>query len=167
MLPIHAPIVMLFDYNQIIPGRLWVGAFVRPEDAKQLQRMGITIVVSLQSDQDFKQNGISLKKLLRALEDANIDLRRVPVEDFDKRGLAGKLPACIAEIEAALAPGWAKVYVHCSAGINRSPTAAAAYLMKSRGLSAQEAHDYLVERRDCNPYLDVLEEYETELSREK
>jgi hypothetical protein len=34
-------------------------------------------------------------------------------------------------------------------------------------LSAQEAHDYLVERRECDPYLDVLEEYEAKLSRSR
>jgi protein-tyrosine phosphatase len=84
--------------------------------------MGITVVVSLQSDQDLKRNGISLKKLLKALTEANIDLRRVPVQDFSKEDSVTHLPACVAEIEAALAPGWAKAYVHCTGGINRSPT---------------------------------------------
>jgi protein-tyrosine phosphatase len=151
---------MLFDYNQIIPGRLWVGSFVRPEDANQLRRMGITVVISLQNDDDLKVYGISLKKLIKSLSEANIDLCRVPVQDFNKEVLALHLPECVAAIEAVLVPGWAKAYVHCSGGINRSPTAAAAYLIKTRGLSAQEAYDYLVERRDCSPHLDLLVEYE-------
>jgi protein-tyrosine phosphatase len=155
---------MLFDYNQIIPGRLWVGSSVRPEDAKQLRRMGITIVVSLQSSDDLKAARISLKKLVHALSEANIDLRRVPVGDFSKEDLIRRLPRCVAEIEAALAPGWAKAYVHCTAGINRSPTAAAAYLIKSRGMSAGEAWEYVTSKRDCSPYLDVLEKYQASLS---
>jgi protein-tyrosine phosphatase len=154
---------MLFDYNQIIPDRLWVGAFVHPEDAGQLRRMGITHVVSLQSDQDLKRNGVSLKKLIKSLTEANIDFFRVPLQDFDKSELARRLPECVAAIEAALAPGWAKAYVHCTAGINRSPTAAAAYLIKTGGISARQAYEMLVEKRDCSPYLDVLEEYCTKL----
>jgi len=158
---------MLFDYNQIIPGRLWVGSFVRPEDAKQLRRMGITIVVSLQSNEDLKERHVSLKKLIHALSEANIDLRRVPVRDFSKEDLARQLPKCVAELEAALAPGWAKAYVHCTAGINRSPTVAAAYLIKSRGLSAREACEHVAAKRDCSPYLDVLEKYQTTLSNDE
>ncbi len=151
---------MLTDYKQIIEDRLWVGCHVRPEDAKQLRRMGITIVVNLQSDEDFKQYGISLKKLEDALEDANIDLRRVPVKDFDPDDLERQLSGCVAEVEAALRPASAKVYVHCTAGINRSPTVAAAYLMKTRGMTAREAFDFVVERRDCSPDFEVLQRYE-------
>jgi protein-tyrosine phosphatase len=158
---------MLFDYNQIIPGRLWVGTSIVPGDAKQLRRMGITIVVSLQSDHDLEERHISLKKLVKALSDANIDLSRVPVRDFSKRDLALRLPKCVAEVEAALAPGWAKVYLHCTAGINRSPTVAAAYLVKSRGMSAREACEYVAAKRDCSPYLDVLEQYKASLSNDE
>lgn len=150
---------MLFDYNQILPDRLWVGSYPRPEDAKQLRRMGITVVVSLQTDRDLKQCRISLKKLIHSLSDANIDLRRAPVEDFSKEALAAHLPACVAEVEAALAPGWARAYLHCTGGINRSPTVAAAYLIKTAGMSANQAYEYLLAKRESQPYLDVLEEY--------
>jgi len=154
---------MLADYNQIIPERLWVGSFIQTSDARQLQRMGITVVISLQTDKDLKQNRIPLAKLVESLEDANIDLRRVPVEDFNREDLALQLPKCVSEIEAALAQGWAKVYLHCTAGMLRSPTAAAAYLIKAYCMPAQQAHDVLVEKRDCNPDLQLLEEYENSL----
>jgi protein-tyrosine phosphatase len=154
---------MLFDYNEIIPGRLWVGCFLRPGDAKQLGRMGITVAICLQTDQDFKRNHVSFKHLHAALTDTNIDLSRISIQDFNKEDLLKQLPACVAEVEDSLARGWAKAYLYCTAGVQRSPTTAAAYLMKSRGISAREAHDYVVERRDCSPYLDVLEKYEESL----
>jgi hypothetical protein len=45
-------------------------------------------------------------------------------------------------------------------GMNRAPTAAAAYMIHSLDMSAQRAYDHLVSRRYCRPYLDVLEDYE-------
>lgn len=154
---------MIIDCNEIIPERLWVGRLIRPEDVKLLIQMGITHVVSLQSDEDLANYGISLKKLLKAYEEARIELRRVATQDFDKEALAKNLAQSVAELESALEPPWTRVYLHCTAGINRSPTVAAAYLMRSRGKSAQEAFDYLSSRRDCSPYLAVLEEYSNSL----
>jgi protein-tyrosine phosphatase len=152
---------MLFDYNEIIPGRLWVGSFISPLDSKQLWRMGITSVISLQSDQDLRgQGGTNMKKLIKALKEVDIDFLRLPVQDFNEEDIAKHLGLCALKLEAALAPAWAKVYLHCTAGVNRSPTVAAAYLMKSRGWPAQQAYDYLIEKRNCRPYLKVLERYE-------
>jgi protein-tyrosine phosphatase len=157
---------MLFDFNEIKAGRLWVGSFVGHHDVKQLWRMGITTVISLQSDQDIKGCGINTKKLLKALTEADMEFLRVPVPDFNEEALGVELPVCIKELETALAQGWAKVYLHCTAGVNRSPTVAAAYLMKSRGWTAQHAYDYLTEKRNCKPYLKILQNYEEALNGE-
>jgi protein-tyrosine phosphatase len=153
----------MIGYNEIIPGRLWVGSFCDAQDARQLWRLGITGVLSLQSDQDIKSRGIKLKKLFKALEEVDIEFLRMPVQDFDEAEMARQLPFCVAELEAALAPGWARVYMHCTAGINRSPTVAAAYLIKSRGWTAQETYKYLLEKRACQPYFNILETYEKTL----
>jgi protein-tyrosine phosphatase len=69
----------------------------------------------------------------------------------------------VSVIEEALAPGWAKVYLHCTAGIIRSATVAAAYLIKAQSMTAQESYDLLVEKRDCEPDLEVLRKYEEAL----
>ena len=151
---------MLFDYDEIIPGRLCVGTFVRPEDVRHLEDIGTTCIVSLQTDDDLAAYGVSLVDVLRACRDAGIEPRRVSTPDFDQGALAVKLPLCVAELEAAIAPKSARVYLHCTAGINRSPTTAAAFLIRSRGYTAQEAYVYVVSRRDCEPYLEILERYE-------
>jgi len=150
---------MLGDYNQIIPNRLWVGAGIRPEDSNQLRRMGITTVLSLQCDIELKRSRISPRKLSAALEEADIELLRIPVMDLNKADLVAKLPSCVGELEGALARGWAKVYLHCSAGVNRSPTVAAAYLMKLQKLSVKEAFDYLMKKRECAPDPEVLQRF--------
>jgi protein-tyrosine phosphatase len=154
---------MILDCDEIIQGRLWVGSLVRPEEVKFLKQMDITAILSLQSDRDLENYGIPQEKLLKAYALAEIEVRRIPTQDFDEQALAANLPQAVEELEAALAPPWARVYVHCTAGINRSPTLAAAYLIKIRGLSAQEAYDYVIARRHCGPYLATLEEYEASL----
>ena len=150
---------MILDCNEIIPDRLWVGGHVRPQDVGHLKFIGITTVVNIQSDEDIKNCGIPLKRIIKAYNEAGLELRRAPTPDFDKEALIANLPQCVAEVEAALQPPWARVYLHCTAGINRSPTTAAAFLIRTRGFSAQEAFDYVNARRHCSPYLNILERY--------
>jgi protein-tyrosine phosphatase len=154
---------MLLDCNELIPDRLWVGSYIRPEDIRSLRQLGITSIICLQSNEDLSNYGIPLKKLLKAYALAQIEFRHIPTEDFNQQALAENLERGVAEIEAAMAPRWGKVYIHCTAGINRGPTLAAAYLIRSRGISAQEAYDFVVARRHCSPYLAVLEQYEESL----
>jgi protein-tyrosine phosphatase len=151
---------MSLDCNEVVPGRLWVGGFIQPEEASILKQMGITTIFSLQSDQDLLNYNISQEKLLKACAQAEIVLHRIPITDFDKQSLAANLPQAVAELEKALSSPGAKVYVHCTAGVNRGPTLAAAYVIRILGLPAREAYSYVVSRRYCNPYLAVLEEYE-------
>ena len=151
---------MILDCNEIIQNKLWVGCYVQPEEVRLLHQWGITTVLSLQSDQDLKNYSISQKRLLKAYALADIELRRIPTQDFDKSALGANLLRGIEELERALAQHWSRVYLHCTAGINRGPTLAAAYLIKNHGLSSKGAYDYVVTRRDCSPYLDILEAYE-------
>ena len=154
---------MNLDCDELIPGRLWVGSYLRPEDTGALARKLISIVLNLQTDEDLAALGIQLKELLKAFESADIELRRVPIPDFDKESLVTKLPLCVSELEKALKPEWARVYLHCTAGLNRSPTVAAAYLIRSANMSSAEAYDYVNARRHCSPSREILEKYEESL----
>ena len=157
---------MVFDCSEIISARLWVGSFVRPEDVKILQKMGITSVVNLQSDWDLASYSISLTTLQKAYAQAQIYLNRFPIPDFDRQSLGDNLPQAVEELEKALIPSESRVYVHCTAGINRAPTLAAAYLIKAMAMPAHEAYQHVTSKRDCSPYLDTLQEYETSLKKE-
>jgi protein-tyrosine phosphatase len=142
---------------------LWIGGFVRKEDVPRLAQMGITDVISLQSEEDLFNCGLSPKKMVKDYAAAGIRLIRSPVEDFNKVLLAEKLPECVAVLENALASEEARVYLHCTAGINRSATVAAAYFIKSGEMSAPDAFRFVATCRRCNPYLDLLEAYESSI----
>lgn len=159
--------LMFLDCNEIIQNKLWIGGYVQPEEVRLLHQLRITTVLSLQSNQDLKNYNISQKKLLKAYALADIELHHIPTQDFDKSALQANLLHAIEELERALAPHWSRVYLHCTAGINRGPTLAAAYLIKHYGLSSKEAYDYVVTRRDCSPYLDILEAYEASFKRDQ
>jgi len=156
---------MMLDCSEIISGKLWVGCYLHPEDVEVLKRLRITSILNLQSDWDLANYNVSMKKLLAAYKLAAIELRRIPIPDFDRHVLGMHLPQAVEELEDALAPSSGKVYVHCTAGINRGPTLAAAYLVKVGNLTAQEAYSHVIARRNCNPYLDILQEYEAYLKR--
>jgi protein-tyrosine phosphatase len=156
----HAKVeFMIFDWNEIIQNRLWVGSFVRPEEVRFLEDLKISTVLSLQSDDDLASYNIPVERLLRAYSSAKIQYRRVAIPDFDTQALSIMLAQAVEELESALKPSGARVYAHCTAGINRSPTLAAAFLIKNKRLSAREAYDYVAARRQCSPYLSVLQEY--------
>jgi len=150
----------MLDCDEIIPGRLWVGGCVREADVVVLVRLGITAVVSLQMDEDLEYHRVSAAALAGAYRDAGIEWRRIPTADFNREALGRNLPQAVGQVELAFADPEARVYLHCSVGINRAPTTAAGYMIKCRGLTAGEAYGYLVARRDCSPALDILEEYE-------
>lgn len=151
---------MSLDCNEIIPGRFWVGACLQPNDVILLRQMGITTIISLQSPDDLLFCGISEKSIARACADSHIELRRAPVQDFNRVALSERLPHCVNQVENALAGEGARVYLHCTAGVNRAPTVAAALLMCQRGMRAQEAFDFVSARRRCSPYLAVLEAFD-------
>jgi protein-tyrosine phosphatase len=144
---------MILDCNEIIENRLWVGCYPRIEEVASLKHLDISAVLSLQSDADLAEYRIPLKKLIKAYESADIEFHRVPTLDFDKQAIGANLESAVEKLEAILLPKWAKVYVHCTAGINRAPTCAAAYLIKTKNMPAVQAYDYVVARRHCRPYL--------------
>jgi protein-tyrosine phosphatase len=153
----------MLDFDEILAEQLWVGGRVYEDDMPQLRRIGITTVVSLQTDEDLFYYGISPDGLLQAYRDAGIELRRVPTPDFDREALRRNLPQAVAQVAEALTHPGVRLYLHCSVGVNRSPTTAAGFLIQSRGIPAREACNWMISRRDCSPSLDILEEFATAL----
>ena len=156
---------IVLEYSEIIPGRLWVGAYVSKNEVTELQRIGITTVFSMQTDEDLRHYGISPEELADAYANAGIKFHRQPTPDFDPDALARNLPEAAAQIETALAAPGIRLYLHCTAGAIRSATAAAGYLMRARGISAHEAYALVTSRRNCRPTLEILENYQIVLAR--
>lgn len=141
------------DFSYIAPN-LWVG--VNPLDAADLEKLkarGIDAILSLQSAEDVNDPGWERS----AAGAAGMVFRNVAVIDFDSVDLQEQLPKCVRALDEMIHEG-KTVYVHCTAGVSRSPTVVAAYLHWRRGLPLQEAIDCLQDARDCYPHEGAIRE---------
>ncbi|MCR4411459.1 MAG: dual specificity protein phosphatase family protein [Thermoguttaceae bacterium] len=144
------------DLDEILPN-LFVGACPRSvDDIDWLNRKyGVTAVLNLQTEEDFDYWGIDWPCLAEGYRRRNMEVRRVPVRDFDRQHLRERLPECVRVLDSLIQAGH-RVYVHCSAGINRSPSSVIAYLHWCRGLSFDEAVEHVLARRACDPYFEAV-----------
>ena len=142
-------------YYSIILDNLFVGGCpVSQSDVNTLRELGITAVLNLQNDDDFKYWKIDYDMLLSAYEQSHISLVRYPIRDFDIADLQRRLEGGVNALQDLIEHQ--TVYLHCSAGINRSPTIAIAFLMKSKQMSLEEALDYFRKKHYCEPYIEAL-----------
>ena len=79
----------------------------------------------------------------------------VPVKDLSKADLQLCLPKCVAALAHLLDQGHT-VYVHCTAGVSRSPTVVAAYLHWCLGFHLDQALVHVRQRRRCCPLEDAI-----------
>lgn len=144
------------DASRILPN-LFVGPCPKdPADIDQLgQALGVTAVLNLQTQQDFDYWSIDWDQLEAAYRAAGIDVRRVPIEDFNPDDLRHRLPGGVAALDALLKAGHT-TYVHCSAGINRAPSTVIAYLHWVEGWELDRAVAHVTERRACDPYVEAI-----------
>ena len=144
------------DVDRILP-QLFVGSCPSdPADVDSLAtKFGVTAVLNLQTEEDLADWGIDRHEMEAAYRRSGIELRRVPVRDFDPEDLRRKLPACVQALDGLVRAGHA-VYVHCNAGANRSPSTVVAYLHWVRGMGLDEAVAYVTQRRSCDPYVEAI-----------
>ena len=135
---------------------LAVGSFPHaPEHVLTLQAHGVGAVLCMQSDEDLARRGLHWPVMWRLYVSRKIRVSRVPVQDFEPRDLERHLDAAVEAIAKQVSSG-RKTYVHCNAGLNRSPSAVIAFVASARGLSIEAATGWLSERHECAPYPDVL-----------
>ena len=94
------------------------------KDFQKLKSLNVTAVLSLQTDEDRGDGGIEGERI--AANKGGLVFASIPIEDFNAAELRSCLPAGVAALERLLGQGHT-VYVHCTAGVNRSPTVVAAY----------------------------------------
>ena len=144
------------NLDQIEPN-LFVGSC--PRDAADVERLraehGITAVLNVQTDEDMEDCSIDWQTLHEIYERARITVRREPVRDFDTEALRVRLPACVAALRDLLDNDHT-VYVHCTAGINRSPTTVIAYLHRCQGWELDDALGHVLRSRTCDPFVQAI-----------
>jgi protein tyrosine phosphatase (PTP) superfamily phosphohydrolase (DUF442 family) len=143
-------------YNAI-SATLYVGTCpMEAGDVDALARLGVTAVLNVQTDEDLTFWGICWEDLEAQYRDWSITVRRVPVRDFDPDALRCGLPDCVRALDELIRAGHT-VYVHCSAGINRSPSTVIAYLHWIAGWELSDAVAHVMNCRACDPYVEAIE----------
>lgn len=139
---------------------LWVGSYPQTsEDIAYLRdEVGIRAILSLQTDADLAERGLRWSDQWTRAMKAGLHVERVPIVDFDRGDLQSQLSMAVDKL-AELIDASMKVYLHCTAGINRSPTVAVAYYATRPGGSLDEAMARVTTARRSVPYPDVVERW--------
>jgi hypothetical protein len=144
------------DADYILPNLLVGSCPTTAEDIDRLKRdLAVTTVLNLQTEDDFDFWGIDWDVMLTRYQHLGIEVRRVPVRDFDPDDLRRNLPQCVTVLDELLNSG-RTVFLHCNAGVNRSPTVAIAYLCWIEGWPLEVATEHVVTSHPCDPYLESI-----------
>lgn len=98
------------------------------------QNTGATALLSLQHDDCLEKQDIDYPRHVRHGHRLGLILARVPLRDFDVDDQQRGLPKAVRALHQLLQQG-CRVYVHCTAGLNRAPLVVSAYLLLVEGLS--------------------------------
>jgi protein-tyrosine phosphatase len=140
----------------ILKNKLLIGSCPMTEgDIIQLKAEGITAVLNLQTDVDIQQRDIDWPAMEDAYRRHGIVVRRFPIEDFSPSDMRRKLHPCVRILESLIRAGHV-VYLHCNAGINRSPTVAVAFLHWVEKWDLSAARDHVLSCRPCDPYVQEI-----------
>ena len=149
----------MLEHFSSLDDQLAVGSFPHaPEHVTFLKEHGVSSVVNLQSDRDLGTLGVVWPIMWQFYVREGVRVTRVPVIDFDRKDLLRCLDEAVEAIADNVGAG-RKTYVHCSAGMNRSPTSIIAFLMAHRDQTLKDAMAWVGERHRCIPYPDVLESW--------
>ena len=140
------------NVDQITP-RVFVGSCPRsPEDAQRLhEEHGVTAILNLQTDGDLQYCGVDWDSLSACYAERGMVVRRVPIQDFNPEDLRRVLPDAVDALGQLVRDGQT-VFVHCNAGVNRSPTTVIAYLYWAEGWDLLQADRHVQAQHVCEPY---------------
>ena len=148
----------MIDFARVNPN-LFVGTCPSNEvDVKQIRLMGVTGIINLQTDEDFQKWQVNFPEVQQASYDLDLVIQRLPIIDFDDEDLSQHLAMAVDLVHRMIAVGHT-IYLHCTAGRDRSPTVATAYLAKHKSMTVEQAAAHLTSLRDCRPKVDLIKEF--------
>ncbi|DBA89283.1 hypothetical protein WJX77_002609 [Trebouxia sp. C0004] len=129
-----------------------------PRSAPDIDRMvdeaGISAIICLQSDACFEAMQIDWAVVRQQAIERGVIMTRVAVRDFDHNDQALMLPEAVRLLHLLVSSG-KRVYVHCTAGINRATLTTVGYLTFVKGMGLDDAlHKVKTARPQAHPYVD-------------
>ena len=99
---------------------------------------------------------VDFSALQRRCSERGVLMSRHPFPDFSAEGLRSGLPAAVSSLDGLLEAGH-RVYLHCTAGMGRSPGVAIAYMYWFRGYATlDESYLALTTKRPCGPNKEAI-----------
>jgi atypical dual specificity phosphatase len=115
----------------------------------------ITAVLNVQTDEDMHYFNLDWPAIEAHYQSCQIEVRRVPVRDFDELDLRARLDSCVNALNELMQSGH-NVYVHCSVGAFRSPSVVIAYLHWYCQWSLDDAELHVRRLRPCSPSVEAI-----------
>ena len=134
---VDTPMAPASDMPSLIDTGIYLGNIDHATTKSVVQEAGINVI-------------INCTESLQSIEFDGVEFHRVSIKDSISEDAARFFDETSDLIDAYLADG-KKILIHCAAGISRSPTILAAYLMRSRGMSCDEALGFI---RHARPIVD-------------
>ena len=118
-------------------GALFIGNLKAAQDEELLQNNNIKVVIDV-CDLDFKYSPgvLDFSKSFK-------------IDDLDTFDFVPFFAECFSLIEEYRVRNRKNVLVHCAAGMSRSATIVIGHVMITKGLSYQDAHDFVKSKRSC------------------
>ena len=127
----------LIDHQHQIIHNLWLGDYNSSQDIASLKKNNIQLIINLSKNLDF-------------VKDDSIIKYRIPIHDNLSKesniGMINHFDEAYKLIDNALNDNKG-ILIHCRAGIQRSATLVALYLMKKNRISSQEAKKFIKSKR--------------------
>jgi len=118
-----------------ITSKIFLGNEEAQKRKRVLKALGVTNILVMGSGLDI-------------LHKDDFIYKRIEIDDFYSENIGQYFEETYNFIEKAIG----NVYVHCVAGISRSPSVVIAYIMRKEGKNFEEAMQFVKERRTCvNP----------------
>lgn len=137
------------------------------------EKTGATALLSVQADECRNAFDIDYDAHRDYGKRKGLVVVNAPMRDFDPPDQRRYLPRAVACLHKILSDNH-KVYVYCTAGINRSPLTVLGYLTFVEGFSKDAGFQLIIEKRpEAEPYweaydgcyLDLLDTYREEIKR--
>jgi atypical dual specificity phosphatase len=127
------------NWGEVTPEIVIGSCPMTPDDLKTIAHSArVSAVLSLQHNDCLARWGIDDALMRSTGSGQKLVMARCSIRDFDVADMRRCLPRAVAELAALRAQGH-RIYVHCTAGLGRSPLTVLAYLVLVEGYSPERA----------------------------